>query len=299
MLKLQKVPDQSGTLNFFGATTRILTRKSGSNVRWYHVRWVYPYLDFMSYFLEEKKENIMEDRSLKVIKNISKDNLVVKDNFLIETKYSLSIIEQKIVLMLISQLNSMKEQELDYYEFSISKLLNYLSLGQKNYTFLQKMLDDLYERRVVLTSEDGRRTFKSRWISSFDYNGKEGYVRFGLDSQLKPFLLNISQNFTKYPLSRVLSLKNKHSIRLYEILKKVEKFKKIEISIIDLKEKLEIQDKYKDLRSFKRDFLEKIVKEINEETDMNISYGLVKESRKFTSILFRIEKKEMEVINSE
>lgn len=241
----------------------------------------------------------MEDRELKKIKEISLELLVVKDNFLIETKYSLSVIEQKIVLMLISQLDSIGAKELDYYEFDINEMLKYLSLGEKNYTFLQKMIKDLYERKVELKSDDKRRTFMSRWISSFEYNGKEGYVRFGLDSQLKPFLLNISQNFTRYPLERVLSLNNKHSIRLYEMFKKVEKIKKIKISIPEIKQKLQLQEKYKEFRDFKRAFLEPIIKEINEETELNISYEFIKTSRKVTGIFFKIEKKEMEVINSE
>ena len=137
----------------------------------------------------------MEDktlRALKKVKDISLNNLVVKDNFLVETKYSLSVIEQKIVLMLISQLDSIGAEDLDYYEFKISKLLEYLSLGAENYTFLQKVLNELYKREVCLVNKEERRTFKSRWISSFDYLGKKGIVRLGLEAQLKPYLLIVA-----------------------------------------------------------------------------------------------------------
>jgi plasmid replication initiation protein len=235
----------------------------------------------------------MEDRELKKVNEISLNNWVVKDNFLLETKYTLSVIEQKIVLMLISQLDSIGANDLEYYEFNISKLLSYLSLGKKNHNFLKKMLNDLYERKVLIESEDKRVYLLSRWISSVYYNGKEGIIRLGLDSQLKPYLLNISKNFTKFPLHRVLSLNNKHSIRLYEIFKKVEKLKKFKIDIIELKDRLKINDKYKVFRDFRRDFLEPVIKEINEETDINVSYEFIKDSRKITAISFIVERKEV------
>ena len=95
-----------------------------------------------------------------------------------------------MVLMLISQLYSIGAKELDYYEFGISEMLKYLGLGEKNYTFLQKMLKDLYERKVFIESEDKSEYLWSRWISSYYYSGKKGTIQFGLDSQLRPYLLN-------------------------------------------------------------------------------------------------------------
>ncbi|MBE9402567.1 replication initiation protein, partial [Acinetobacter albensis] len=100
-------------------------------------------------------------------------------------------------------------------------------------------------------------------------------------------------NFTQYLLEQVSDFKSKYSIRLYELLIKyrdVGNSKKFEI--VELRSKLGLEDnEYKLNAVFKRDVLDKAIKEIGNKTDIQIKYEQFKEGRVISHILFKIGKK--------
>lgn len=113
----------------------------------------------------------------------------------------------------------------------------------------------------------------SSWLASAEYKNGEGIMLLTFSPKLKPYLLQLKKAFTSYRLNNILSLKSAYSIRLYELLKKWQYLNKWECSIENLKEKFGIeQDKYKLYGHFKARVVEPAVKELNEKTDIQISY---------------------------
>jgi len=132
-------------------------------------------------------------------------------------------------------------------------------------------------------------------LSSAEYH-KDGKIELEFSPKLKPYLLQLKENFTKYQLENVLSLSSFYAIRIYELCKQYETIKERTIEIKELKEILDIKAKsYSIYNRFKTKVLDIAEREINEKTDINISVEEIKTGRKVTSIKFIIKSKTKEV----
>ena len=95
-------------------------------------------------------------------------------------------------------------------------------------------------------------------------------------------------------MKQVTQLKSKYSIRLYELLiawREVGKMPQIELS--DFREKLGIDaDEYVRMSDFKIRVLEPSIKQINEHTDIIVTYEQHKKGRTITGFSFRFKQKQ-------
>lgn len=92
---------------------------------------------------------------------------------------------------------------------------------------------------------------------------------------MKPYLLRLKQNFTKYELIWTLHFRSKYTIRLYELVKSIhyhslEEYQR-EYDVEELKRLLGAEN-YTEYRDFKRKAFLPAVKEICEYSDKNVSY---------------------------
>jgi len=65
-------------------------------------------------------------------------------------------------------------------------------------------------------------------LSALFYNidtKEDGIINFEVNPSLKPYLLNITNNFTSYHLDTIAHLKSTYTIRIYELLKQYENIK--------------------------------------------------------------------------
>ena len=108
---------------------------------------------------------------------------------------------------------------------------------------------------------------------------------------LKEYLIGLTKNFTQYELYNIMALKSKYAIRLFELFKSYSWQNKKEFDIEELKELLDAT-KYKKFNDFKKRVIEPSLKEINEFTELNISYNTINPGRKIIAVRFIIEHKE-------
>ena len=95
--------------------------------------------------------------------------------------------------------------------------------------------------------------------------------------------------FVKLNLFVTRGLTSKHSLVLYEFLKDYKNLKKYRISIEDFRQLLGLKPKtYKVFTMLKKRVLAPAIKEINEKTDLKISYELEKIGRKTMAFWFVI-----------
>jgi len=218
-------------------------------------------------------------------------NLIVKHNDFIEGRFHLDLTQAKIIAKLSSIIQK-DDKDFKLYIFQAKNLLEELKMGVNNYDNLKKSVDSLVDKTIQLGKPDSTLTISL--LSSAEYF-KDGRIEIEFSPKLKPYLLQLKENFTKYQLENVLSLSSFYAIRIYELCKQYEKIKERMIEVEKLKEILKIQDKYKKYNHFKEKVLEIAKREINEKTDINISFEEIKTGRKVTSIKFLIEKKEKEI----
>lgn len=224
------------------------------------------------------------------------DRLVVKSNDLIQkSRFSLSLQQQKIILYVISLITPYDE-DFKLYEFSIQEFCRVCGIDTengKNYRDLKAaILGIVNQARWV--NIDGIDT-TLRWIDKAYINQGNGTVKIRMDDDMKPFLLQLKENFTSYELIWTLHFKSKYTIRLYELIKSIhfhelEEYSR-EYSLEELRKLLDAE-KYVAWINIKQRVLEPAIKEINEYSDKNIIMTPLKKGRAVERVKFTITSKD-------
>lgn len=229
---------------------------------------------------------------------MSKENrLVVKDNSLIDASFNLSLVEQRLMLLAIVEAREIDKLTpetpievkatayRDQYKTDESEAYKQLADASKQLFNRQFSYIDKYADTDAVTV--------SRWVNEVTYVNDKGMVVMYLNRNVISMISRLEANFTQYLLEQVSEFKSKYSIRLYELLIKYRDIgtsKKYEIA--ELRSKLGLEDnEYKLNAVFKRDVLDKAVKEISSKTDIQIKYEQFKECRTISHILFKFIKK--------
>lgn len=225
-----------------------------------------------------------------------RNKTVVKANDLIQkSRFSLSVQQQKIVLYLISQIMPFDE-EFKLYEFSISEFCRVCGIDYngRSYKDLKDQIQKIADKSVWVRLPDGRETLL-RWIDRPYIDDKSGTIQIKLDEFMKPYLLQLKQNFTSYELIYTLSMRSRYSIRLYEIVKSIHfhelKNYKRRYDLDELRRILDAE-KYQQYRNFNQKVLKSAVDEINRFTDKMVSYEAILKGRKTIAVEFTISTKE-------
>ena len=227
----------------------------------------------------------------------SRDGIVRKANDLIQkSRFSLSTQQQKIILYLISKI-SLSDQDFKEYEFDIREFCKVCGLDDcsgKNYKLMKDAIKGIRDKSLWILLPDGRKSLIS-WIEKARIEDQSGKIQIRLDSDMKPFLIQLKKNYTQYELLWTLNFKSKYSIRLYELIKSVhyhelEPFVK-EYSLEELRGLLDAE-KYERYQHFKERVLIPAVNEINSFSDKKITFEPIKKGRSFIRIRFTVESKD-------
>lgn len=220
-----------------------------------------------------------------------------KSNFLIEASYKLSLQEQRFMLSCIGKLDPRKPIPESMTLSAAEFLCNFPEMGKANAEReLQKAIDRLWERSIIV--KDPNQTEEFRWIQSrVRYHKGEARVTVKFSDDIKKYLTQLSEQFTRVTLSNVCGLKSAYSIRIYELCKQyMPKRQERLIKVEDLRDYLGVGDAHEQFKDFKRDVLTKSLKELNGKTDLDISMDTVKQGRKVVALHFFFkEKQQMEL----
>ena len=224
-------------------------------------------------------------------------NTVVKANDLIQkSRFSLSLQQQKVVLYLISQITPIDE-DFKLYEFSIVEFCKVCGIDYdsgKNYADLKEAVKEIADKSIWVKLDNGKETLL-RWIEKPYLDEHSGTIQIKLDKDMKPFLLQLKENFTQYELLWTLNFKSKYSIRFYELVKSIHYHDLDTYSReFDLDELRRIlgAETYKTYQTFKVRVLEPAIQEINSFSDKNVIYLPIKHGRAVKRIKLTISSKD-------
>lgn len=226
-----------------------------------------------------------------------RDRYVVKANELIQkSRFNLTLQQQKIVLYLISQIER-NDKEFKLYSFSIQQFckvcgINYTS--GKNYNDLKEAIKEIAQKVLWIRLPNGKEA-TVRWIEKAYIDRNTGTIEIRLDEDMKPYLLQLRDNFTQYELVWTLQFNSKYSIRLYELIKSIhyhdlDPYERT-YDIDELKRLLDAET-YKTYQHFKDRALQVAVDEINSTSDKLVSFVPIKDGRAVKKIRLHIESKD-------
>jgi plasmid replication initiation protein len=225
------------------------------------------------------------------------ENSVVKANELIQkSRFNLTLQQQKIILYLISQISPL-DTEFNTYEFDIAefaRICGIENLSGRGYTELKTAIKDIADKSLWVSL--GKEETLLRWIDKPYINRRDGKIKIKLDNDMKPFLLQLKLNFTKYELIWTLTFRCKYSIRLYEFVKSIQfdkhnPFTK-EYKLEELRRVLGAE-KYKVYQDFKARAFLPAVEEINEKSDTVIEFEPIKNGRSVEKIKITVSMKDL------
>jgi plasmid replication initiation protein len=212
--------------------------------------------------------------------------LVVKANELIEMPVDFNLMQLKLFAKVVVSMRDNPEEE--FYTFAIKSLLKDFDLTDTNYTQLKLATKGLI-RPVVIKGKGGAEQQKA-FFTDVNYDDK-GIVEFKIHPDLKPLILDLEKNYTKYYFSNIARLKSAYAIRFYELLKQYQYRGERILSLQEIRIILRIDDsKYKQYGHFKAKVITVAQKELNEKTDIFFEFEEIKEGRKIVKIKFLIYK---------
>ena len=230
-----------------------------------------------------------------------KTELVVKSNRLIEASYRLTLNEQRIILYAICR--SREEQRGLFPDqpvvITADAFANQFPATKKGHVYqqLKEAMDALYDRSVTLyeTDEDTGlpQVSKTRWISKASYIDGAGRIKIVFTSDVIKYIHRLEVEFTSYQLEQVGNMTSFYAVRIYELLSQRRDFGNRVLNLKELREILQIgPDEYKLTADFKKWIIDAAVKQINDHSDLKVSYDAKKTGRAITDFAFKIRAKD-------
>lgn len=223
-----------------------------------------------------------------------KTDLVVKSNRLVEASYRLGLIEQRIILAAIVEA---RESQTGIREGHVSLEVNrFVKLfnmrDDSAYGQLKDALNNLYQRSVTITDthpESGKERVSSwRWLSSKSYVDGAGIVQLRFTPEIAPYITRLEKEFTSYRLERVSAMTSASAIRLYELLIQYVLIGQREIATDEFKTILGLEGRYEKFSALERYVISPSVTQVNEHSDIFVSWSPRKTGRKISHLVFTI-----------
>lgn len=220
---------------------------------------------------------------------LANDNLATQSNELIEASYKMSVPAKRVMLMLLGHIHPCQQDisgkvriEAKDYSDKTGVALNHAYADIKN--GCRELM-----RTIIKTKDHVRKTTSEcvvvHWM---EYHENEGWLEATFTPWIAPFIHKLRDTgYKKIRIDEAVRFKRFHTIRLYELLMQWEFSGQRYIAIDDLRRVFQIEEKqYSRFADLKRWVLEPSVSELNEKTERQIQYKIVKTGRKITSISF-------------
>lgn len=209
---------------------------------------------------------------------------VVMGKDLVQARFTMEVWERRLMYVCMSKLKR-DDERFPLIKFRVSemaKLLEEPSFSKNEYSLIKKAAKKLITRTVEV--EEGEKYEIYSWVTYFKLESNEITVQF--NEQLKPYLLELLENkgYTKFLLKFAMPLGSIYGQRFYEMFrglifegqpKAVQR-----VDLEELRKKLEIGNKHKNFGQFRLKVLETAEREINQKTDINISFKEIRKNAK-------------------
>jgi len=227
--------------------------------------------------------------------------LVVKDNALIQASYTLDLAEQRLILLAIIEARN-SGQGIDHDSLLRIHASNYAKqFGVNNktaYTVIKDASKGLFDRYVTYHDKNPKngkdRSFHCRWVDKIGVEPDSGIVYMRFTSDVVPLITRLESHFTSYEIAEVANLSSTYAIRLYELIIQWRDNNGVtqKYGIDELRQKLGVEpEQYQAMNNFKARVIDLAISQINENTNITVTYEQHKTGRKITAMSFTFKQK--------
>lgn len=209
------------------------------------------------------------------------------------SRYEYSKGERALIIALIYGSDHNEKQP---FKISSERLLS-VTCGDSGYDdpikAITQLGDMIMEKPLKITSENG--IIVCNWISSIEYDSNKDRIECWIDPKMLPYYYQLKTEYTPELLNDILKLKSSYSLRLFDLCQAWSRRGSFEVGVEDFKEVMCVPEgTYKSYPDLKRRVIQNAVDEINEKTDLLITFSENRSGRKkVSSFNFFISRKKI------
>jgi plasmid replication initiation protein len=219
------------------------------------------------------------------------DNNVTQSNRLVEASHTLTLNEKRLILAAASMIDPRKPLPKDgYFTIRADSFANVFGLDVSHaYEALNDAANRLFERDIRRYAK-GKIIERLRWVFHVKYKEGQGCVELGFSPTVLPHLTMLNKEFTSYQLRQIGNLSSFYAIRLYELMSQFHKLGQRECTLEQLRQMLDLGEKYPNVKDLRRWVLDPALKELNAGTDLAVVMEPRRIGRKIIGFSFTIAK---------
>lgn len=228
---------------------------------------------------------------------------VVQSNELIEASYSLGIDSIRIIMIACSKLDSRKPYDGGFF-LSVNEFAAAFPLDSKTsvYSKLRQAAKELIRKPIKIYNVELGRMTEISWIMANEYDvGLSGAgVTVHFTPHVVPYLTELKERFTQINFECAAKLDTPFSFRLYQWLMRVKNLDanknnrgewEVVLNVNDMKYWAQVKGDYSRFGDFKSRMIEPSVQRINANTDISVSYELIRTGRSVSDVRFIFKNK--------
>ena len=222
-----------------------------------------------------------------------KPNVVVtKSNHLVEATYALSLAEQRLLLLALAHVDSRAPLAVGIcHTITLADVMEIYGVSRPQaYELLCQVAQRLYARSVFIHGPFEHQPeiaqIETRWVASIRYHDGQGALSLVFAPDILPFLSQLRERFTSYRLKSVASMTSGYAIRIYELLVQWREAGSRTVELSWLRERLDLGDKYPNIRDFKNRILNPAIEQINTHSDLWVRWEQHKRGRVVHALTF-------------
>lgn len=207
------------------------------------------------------------------------DKIIYQHNAITSGRYDYSACMLDILFMILSRLETGKR------EYLISAKEIELITGRIwNYQQLRISTEMIGSRMFEIETAD---SYEQLWLfSKVKYIKGNGIFEIKINEEALPYFFDLKNNFTSMQLKSVLNCSSKYAKRFYALACQWRSVGKKRFEISELKKILGLinkkgEEQFTEITAFKKFVLEIAKKQINENTDIQFDYELMKKGRAY------------------
>lgn len=215
---------------------------------------------------------------------------IVQHNQLVTGRYNMQLNELRIFTYMLLQI---KKDDQEFREVQVPCQVVCGHQAKIHYEQIRETCKSLSKKVIHIddVNKKGKRiTINIPLFAISMYEEGKGYARARFNDEAKPYLLNLTRDFTSAQFNQLMQVNSSFGYRVYWLLKQYSDFGQRSFELEELKGMLMLENKYPNFSNFRRRVLEPAQRELAG-TDMQFEYRPIKRGRSVHKLHFTFANK--------
>lgn len=228
---------------------------------------------------------------LKKFNDNDRQELVTQDNQLVESCYTMTVNEKRILWLGMRKANSPNlpnKDEPATFTITATEFAEHFPDAGKHPWQTLKRAAKVLRGRYVKFPPSANKELDVNWFDSIEYSNGDGAITVRFSWSIHIRLAGLDEQFTQFPLLEVGKLRSSYAMRLFEMVYQFKSTGYRRVTIEKYRFMMDCVNKYNSVSELKRNTLYPAIKDLKKNSNLNIKVKELKDGRKITHFEFII-----------